>query len=70
MNGLPSDPFSTENGIIISRSRRWPLLLDPQGQGNRFVKNNEVSDETKSLKLVKPTDADFLRCVENAISFG
>jgi len=29
MNGLPSDPFSTENGIIISRSLRWALLLDP-----------------------------------------
>ena len=70
MNGLPSDSFSTENGIVLSRSLRWPLLMDPQGQGNRFVKNNEVSDESKSLKTVKASDADFLRCVENAVQFG
>lgn len=29
--GLPVDTFSTENGIIVSNSRRWPLMIDPQG---------------------------------------
>ena len=28
--GLPSDPFSADNGIIIFRSSFWPLLFDPQ----------------------------------------
>lgn len=30
--GLPSDNFSVENGIIVANSRRWCLMIDPQGQ--------------------------------------
>jgi len=28
--GLPSDSTSLENGIIVCKARRWPLMLDPQ----------------------------------------
>ena len=28
--GLPADAYSTENGMFVSRSRRWPLMIDPQ----------------------------------------
>ena len=27
--GLPSDKFSIENAIIMFKSRRWPLMIDP-----------------------------------------
>ena len=39
ISGLPSDNFSIENGIIISNARRWPLIIDPQGQANKWIKN-------------------------------
>ena len=29
INGLPADSFSTENGIIMTQSSKWPLIIDP-----------------------------------------
>jgi hypothetical protein len=30
--GLPDDAFSAENGAIVTRGRRWPLMIDPQAR--------------------------------------
>uniref|UniRef100_A0A7N8YL38 Dynein, axonemal, heavy chain 7 n=1 Tax=Mastacembelus armatus TaxID=205130 RepID=A0A7N8YL38_9TELE len=62
--GLPSDSFSIDNGIIISR---WPLMIDPQGQANKWVKNME---KVNNLHIIKLSDADFVRTLENCIQFG
>ena len=43
IQGLPADTFSTENGVIVTRGRRWPLMVDPQGQANKWVKAMEKS---------------------------
>ncbi|XP_076854479.1 dynein axonemal heavy chain 7 isoform X2 [Brachyhypopomus gauderio] len=65
--GLPSDSFSVDNGIIISNARRWPLMIDPQGQANKWVKNMEKAN---SLHVIKLSDGDFVRTLENCIQFG
>jgi len=65
--GLPSDAFSTSNGIIVTTARRWPLMIDPQGQANKWIKNME---KMNNLKLCKPTDTTLGRTVENAIQMG
>ncbi|XP_069790708.1 dynein axonemal heavy chain 7 isoform X6 [Narcine bancroftii] len=65
--GLPSDNFSIDNGIIISNARRWPLMIDPQGQANKWVKNMEKAN---SLHVIKLPDTDFVRTLENCIQFG
>ncbi|KAI4574863.1 hypothetical protein MJT46_004142 [Ovis ammon polii x Ovis aries] len=65
--GLPSDSFSIDNGIIIMNARRWPLMIDPQGQANKWIKNME---KTNSLHLIKLSDPDYVRTLENCIQFG
>jgi dynein heavy chain len=64
---LPNDSFSIDNAIMMTESNRWPLMIDPQGQANKFVKKLE---EANSIKVVKQTQATFVRTVENAIQFG
>jgi len=41
IQGLPTDLFSTENGVIVTRGSRWPLMVDPQAQAIKWVKNME-----------------------------
>ncbi|KAK9803422.1 hypothetical protein WJX72_010826 [[Myrmecia] bisecta] len=65
--GLPTDSVSMENGIIVSRARRWPLMIDPQGQANKWIKNMERAN---GLDVVKLTEKDFLRTLENGVRFG
>ena len=65
--GLPADSFSVENGVMVTRSSRWPLMVDPQGQANKWVKNMEAQSGLRVLNLAMP---DLLRQMENAIQFG
>ncbi|GIQ83503.1 dynein heavy chain, partial [Kipferlia bialata] len=67
LNGLPSDNHSIENGVFLQNSSRWPLMIDPQGQANKWVKHTEREN---NLDVVKLTDDDFLRTLENDIRFG
>uniref|UniRef100_A0A4W6EFX0 Dynein axonemal heavy chain 3 n=1 Tax=Lates calcarifer TaxID=8187 RepID=A0A4W6EFX0_LATCA len=65
--GLPVDSFSTDNGIIVFNSRRWPLMIDPQGQANKWVKNMEKANK---LAVIKLSDGNYVRILENCIQFG
>jgi dynein heavy chain len=67
INRLPNDSFSIENAIMLTKSNRWPLMIDPQGQANKWVKKME---ENNSLKVVKQNQSNFVRMVENSIQFG
>ena len=64
--GLPADQLSIDNAIIVTRGRRWPLIIDPQGQANKWIKTMD----RETLKTIKLTDANFLKTLENSIRFG
>lgn len=66
--GLPADTFSIENGLFTTMGRRWPLMIDPQGQANKWIKNMYKASD--SLQIIKLTQKDFLRTLENAIRYG
>lgn len=42
--GLPNDAFSIDNAIMMANSSRWPLMIDPQGQANKWIKAKEKSN--------------------------
>ncbi len=110
IDGLPNDSFSIDNAIIVSKARRWPLLVDPQGQANKWIKNMEKKHklEVRVLhscwcasfptaadciawgilspipanhnpgvclacflsQVMKLSDGDYIRRLENCIQFG
>ncbi|XP_061839883.1 dynein axonemal heavy chain 6 isoform X3 [Nerophis lumbriciformis] len=65
--GLPRDTVSTENGILVTQGRRWPLMIDPQDQANRWIRSKEAKN---GLKVIKLTDPNFLHKLENGIRMG
>lgn len=65
--GLPADDVSVDNGILVSKSKRWPLMIDPQGQANAWLRNMEGRN---GLKLVKLSQPNFLRLIEAAVRLG
>ena len=64
--GLPLDDFSVQNGIFNTQGRRWSLMIDPQAQANLWIKKMYKG----KLKLIKLSDANFLRTLENGIRYG
>uniref|UniRef100_A0A336M3T0 CSON009294 protein n=1 Tax=Culicoides sonorensis TaxID=179676 RepID=A0A336M3T0_CULSO len=65
--GLPTDNFSIENGIIVTQASRWPLMIDPQTQANKWIKNME---RTNGLKIIKLSDPGYMNTLGEAIKAG
>jgi len=47
--GLPDDRFSKENAAIIAKCKRWPLIIDPQLQGSKYLKGKYQDLEITSF---------------------
>jgi len=67
IHGLPNDDFSTDNGIIISRGSRWPLVIDPQCQALKWIKNMEAENDLKVIDFFLP---GYMKILELALQEG
>lgn len=74
MSGLPVDSFSIENGIMMENALKYPLMIDPQGQANRWIKNmkmQEAGSMGSGLIILKPSDSEnFVQRFEQALRLG
>ena len=67
IEGLPTDPLSIENGAIMTSAARWALMIDPQLQGIKWIKQ-KWGDKLKIIQLSKPNYInDVEQCIENGI---
>jgi len=68
-NSLPSDNLSIENALIMFRSRRWSLMIDPQNQAGKFIKSlsKDTDISPQGLDVFKASDVQLLRNLEISI---
>jgi len=67
--GLPKDSVSMNNAIIATRASQWPLMIDPQGQANEWIKALEAEN---SLRTCRGTDSvdDLTDAIIDAVRMG
>nr|XP_049704637.1 dynein beta chain, ciliary-like [Helicoverpa armigera] len=64
--GLPTDTMSTENATILTNSARWPLMIDPQLQGIKWIKQ-KYGDH---LVVIRLTQRSYMDRIERSVSNG
>jgi dynein heavy chain len=57
---LPTDTFSTENGVFVTKGLRWALNIDPQTQAMNWIKKTEGDQ----IIVADQKDANFMKKIE------
>jgi dynein heavy chain len=64
--GLPADRVSLENAAIVVSCKRYPLIIDPQLQGIKWIKGKEGSE----MLVITLNQDKWAKRVEHALSNG
>ena len=67
LEGLPNDPVSIDNAIIAKKGKRYPLMIDPQSQANKWLK---VNQQCNNLSVVNFEETHYLKTLEMAVKSG
>lgn len=66
-DGLPTDRLSVENGVILDRTTRFPLVIDPSGQAVNYLMNRHKDNKIQTTSF---HDKAFSKTLAGAIRFG
>jgi dynein heavy chain len=64
--GLPADRVSLENASVVTSCNRYPLIIDPQLQGQKWIKGKEGTE----MIIIQLSQRAWLKKVEMAVSNG
>ena len=64
--GLPADRVSLENASVIVSCKRYPLMIDPQLQGQKWIRGREGNE----LQVIQLSQKGWLKKVEMAVTNG
>ena len=69
IQGLPADQISVENGILATKTQRWPLMIDPEGQASKWIKNMEKANKLVVVKMTLE-GAEYLKAIDQCVQAG
>mmetsp|Transcript_44339 Transcript_44339/g.86753 ORF Transcript_44339/g.86753 Transcript_44339/m.86753 type:complete len:4144 (+) Transcript_44339:98-12529(+) len=66
IDGLPTDETSVDSAIMVKNGSRFPLMIDPQEQAKKWIKNSHKG----KMVITRMKHKDLLRHAEKALRAG